>query len=111
MFDMGERVKIVDLAKKMIQLSGLEPDRDIPITFSGLRPGEKLHEELLAKGEDLLETHHPKILISKVRAVDPTEIDAVLNDLHEKTQQALSAEEWSSVIRVVVPEYQPELGG
>jgi len=110
-FDMGERVKIVDLAKKMIQLSGLEPDRDIPITFSGLRPGEKLHEELLATGEDLLETHHPKILISKVRPVNPTEIDAVLNDLLEKTQQSLSAEEWSSVIRVVVPEYQPELGG
>lgn len=66
-FDMGASVKIVDLAKKMIQLSGLELGKDIEITFSGLRPGEKLYEELLNDAENVQETHHPKILIAAER--------------------------------------------
>ncbi|HZG01653.1 MAG TPA: nucleoside-diphosphate sugar epimerase/dehydratase, partial [Chitinophagales bacterium] len=66
-FDMGEPVKIADLARKMIALSGLEPDRDIKIEYSGLRPGEKLYEELLAQHENTVPTHHPKIKIAKVR--------------------------------------------
>jgi len=110
-FDMGERVKIVDLARKMIQLSGLQPDRDIHITFSGLRPGEKLHEELLAHGEDLLETHHPKILISQVRAVQPNEMEEIVLGLQTQIKASLSPDAWSKVIREIVPEYQPELGG
>lgn len=61
MFDMGERVRILDLARRMIQLAGLEPDRDIALEITGLRPGEKLHEELLLQAEDHLPTHHPKI--------------------------------------------------
>lgn len=69
-FDMGESVKIIDLAKKMIQLSGLEIGRDIEIKFTGLRPGEKLYEELLAKDENTLPTHHPQILIAKTRLTD-----------------------------------------
>lgn len=69
-FDMGASVKIVDLAKKMIQLSGLELGKDIEITFSGLRPGEKLYEELLNDAENVQETHHPKILIAAQRNVD-----------------------------------------
>jgi FlaA1/EpsC-like NDP-sugar epimerase len=59
--DMGEPVKIVDLARKLIELAGLEPDRDIKLVFTGLRPGEKLHEELLIEGEDILPTQHEKI--------------------------------------------------
>ncbi len=60
--DMGEPVRIVDLARDLIRLSGLEPDRDIEITFTGLRPGEKLYEELFAASEDYGRTEHEKIL-------------------------------------------------
>ena len=66
-FDMGESVKIIDLAKKMIVLSGLELGRDINIKITGLRPGEKLYEELLAEKENTLPTYHSKILIAKNR--------------------------------------------
>ncbi len=66
-FDMGESVKIIDLAKKMIKLSGLTEGRDIEIKITGLRPGEKLYEELLSKEENSIPTHHPKIMIAKVR--------------------------------------------
>ncbi|GGH14869.1 capsular polysaccharide biosynthesis protein [Mucilaginibacter phyllosphaerae] len=65
-FDMGEPVRIVDLALKMIKLAGLQPDRDIKIVYSGLRPGEKLYEELLNDGESTMATHHEKIKISQV---------------------------------------------
>jgi len=67
LFDMGKPVKIVDLAKKMIQLSGLEIDKDIKIKFTGLRPGEKLYEELLNDAENSMPTYHPQIMIGKVR--------------------------------------------
>lgn len=70
LFDMGKPVKIVDLAKKMIRLSGLEIDKDIKIKFTGLRPGEKLYEELLNDAENTLPTHHPQIMIGKVREYD-----------------------------------------
>ncbi len=63
---MGKAVKIYDLAKKMILLSGLEPGKDIHIVESGLRPGEKLYEELLTKQEDVLPTHHPKIMRARI---------------------------------------------
>lgn len=66
-FDMGRSVKIIDLANKMIQLSGLEPGRDIEIKFTGLRPGEKLYEELLSNSENTLPTHHEKIMIARVQ--------------------------------------------
>jgi FlaA1/EpsC-like NDP-sugar epimerase len=66
LFDMGEAVKIVDLAKKMIKLAGLTPGKDIAIEFTGLRPGEKLYEELLNKQEEVIPTHNKKILAAKV---------------------------------------------
>lgn len=81
-FDMGESVKIIDLAKKMIRLSGLELGKDIEIKITGLRPGEKLYEELLAKDENTLPTHHHKILKAKVRVEDPHQKDAI-NELVE----------------------------
>ena len=65
-FDMGEPVKIIDLANKMIKLAGLTPVKDIRIEFTGLRPGEKLYEELLNKNEEVIPTHHRKIMIAKV---------------------------------------------
>ncbi|MEM1340042.1 MAG: nucleoside-diphosphate sugar epimerase/dehydratase [Bacteroidota bacterium] len=69
-FDMGESVKIFDLAKNMIKLSGLKYPEDIDIKITGLRPGEKLYEELLANGENTLPTYNKKIMISKVRELD-----------------------------------------
>ena len=76
-FDMGESVKIIDLAKKMIALSGLELGRDIDIKITGLRPGEKLHEELLATEENTLPTHHSKILIAKNRLTTSEQIISI----------------------------------
>jgi FlaA1/EpsC-like NDP-sugar epimerase len=69
-FDMGESVKIIDLAKNMIRLSGLELGKDIEIRITGLRPGEKLYEELLNEAENTLPTHHPKILKARERSLE-----------------------------------------
>lgn len=85
-FDMGKPVKIIDMAKKMIQLAGLEEGKDIKIVFSGLRPGEKLYEELLATAELTLPTHHEKISIAKVRIYSYLEISKSINQLIEITK-------------------------
>lgn len=80
-FDMGQSVKIIDLARKMIKLSGLKEDRDIKIIYTGLRPGEKLFEELLASSENTLATHHQQILVGKVREYEFTEVTQFINEL------------------------------
>ena len=80
-FDMGESVKIYDLAKNMIKLSGLRYPEDIDIKITGLRPGEKLYEELLANGENTLPTYHQKIKISKVREVDYARVRSKIDEL------------------------------
>jgi FlaA1/EpsC-like NDP-sugar epimerase len=80
-FDMGESVKIYDLAKKMVKLSGLRLGEDIEIKITGLRPGEKLYEELLTNEENTQATHHPQILIAKVREYDFKEISASIEEL------------------------------
>jgi FlaA1/EpsC-like NDP-sugar epimerase len=80
-FDMGKQVKIVDLARKMIQLSGLVENRDIKIVYTGLRPGEKLYEELLASAENTMPTHHPQILIGKVKQYNFEEINEKIESL------------------------------
>jgi FlaA1/EpsC-like NDP-sugar epimerase len=80
-FDMGQSVKIVDLARKMIKLSGLKEDRDIKIIYTGLRPGEKLYEELLSSAENSLPTHHKQILIGKVREYQFEEVNTFINEL------------------------------
>jgi FlaA1/EpsC-like NDP-sugar epimerase len=79
--DMGTPVKIIDLARNMIRLSGKEPDRDIPIEFIGVRPGEKLHEELWGAGEDAVPTTHTKILRCASNPVDPAWLDDELAEL------------------------------
>lgn len=81
LFDMGKRVRIVDLAEKMIRLAGLEPGRDIMVKEIGLRPGEKLHEELLNDKENNLPTHHPKIMIGKVREYDSNWVHSCIEKL------------------------------
>jgi FlaA1/EpsC-like NDP-sugar epimerase len=80
-FDMGKSVKIIDLAKKMIKLSGLELGKDIQITFTGLRPGEKLYEELLNNQENTIPTHNPQIMVAKVAEYDFDSVSVKISDL------------------------------
>ncbi|HIY75162.1 MAG TPA: polysaccharide biosynthesis protein [Candidatus Sphingobacterium stercorigallinarum] len=106
-FDMGKSVKIVDLAKKMIRLSGLTPFKDIDIKFTGLRPGEKLYEELLNDLENTLPTHHEKIMIAKVRDND---FELVKNEL-QVLSKALELNNNSHVVRqmkLMVPEFKSQ---
>jgi FlaA1/EpsC-like NDP-sugar epimerase len=102
--DMGEPVKIVDLAKDLIRLSGFSED-DIKIEFTGLRPGEKLYEELLADDENTLPTPHPKLRIAQARSV----VDEEFNDLLEwvRNDIAKSDNEVRLRLRHWVPEYTP----
>ncbi|MBS9462190.1 polysaccharide biosynthesis protein [Flagellimonas sp. 389] len=81
LFDMGESVKIFNLAKNMIKLSGLRYPEDIDIKITGLRPGEKLYEELLANGENTLPTYHKKIMISKVRELNYVQVQSFIDEL------------------------------
>ena len=105
LFDMGKSVKIVDLAKKMIRLSGYEPFKDIDIIFTGLRKGEKLFEELLADRENNLPTHNHKIMIAKVSTPNFDTIKAGISELEEllKKQSDLSV---VSAMKKLVPEYK-----
>ncbi|MCK5764972.1 MAG: polysaccharide biosynthesis protein, partial [Bacteroidales bacterium] len=80
-FDMGQSIKIVDLAKKMIMLSGLTLGSDIQIRYTGLRPGEKLYEELLNDEENTLPTHHPQIMIARERGFDLETLSAKVKEL------------------------------
>jgi FlaA1/EpsC-like NDP-sugar epimerase len=80
-FDMGKSTKIVDLARKMVKLSGLQLGKDIQIVYTGLRPGEKIFEELLNDNENTLATHHEKIMIGKVRTYNFIEVCEKLNSL------------------------------
>ena len=103
-FDMGESVKIYDLAIKMIQLSGFQYPADIDIVVTGLRPGEKLYEELLNSTENTLPTHHPKIMIAKVEEVDKdclrNCIDTILDVMPQFDNFSLVRE-----IKTIVPEF------
>ena len=106
--DMGKPVKIVDLAKEMIRLSGLDED-DIRIEFTGLRPGEKLYEEVLADDENTLPTPHPKLRIAQARAVTDEEFQALLEWVaasvpHDDETVRRRMRQW-------VPEYTPTANG
>jgi FlaA1/EpsC-like NDP-sugar epimerase len=94
--DMGDPVRIVDLAREMIRLSGLEPDRDIQIVYSGVRPGEKLHEALFNRGEEVVGTEHPKI----ARAVRRPLPRGFLKQQLTKVRDALLAGELEEALRV-----------
>jgi FlaA1/EpsC-like NDP-sugar epimerase len=106
-FDMGKSVKIVDLAKKMIKLSGFEPNKDIEIKFTGLRPGEKLYEELLNDLENTLPTHHEKIMIAKVRENCFEDVKSQLDILFEmvQTQQSINI---VRQMKAIVPEFKSQ---
>ena len=105
LFDMGNSVKILDLAKKMILLSGLKPGKDIDIVFTGLRDGEKLFEELLNHSENTIPTHHEKIMIAKVREYQYPQINSfveLFNDLIiDKNELKMVA-----LMKELVPEFR-----
>jgi len=106
-FDMGKSVKIIDLAEKMIKLSGYIPYEDIDIKFTGLRPGEKLYEELLNDLENTLPTHHEKIMIAKVRENDYTQVLQQFDKLFE----LLATQHTINVVRhmkQMVPEFKSQ---
>jgi FlaA1/EpsC-like NDP-sugar epimerase len=104
-FDMGESVKIYDLAKKMIKLSGLELGKDIEIKITGLRPGEKLYEELLTNEENTMPTHHPQIMIAKVREYDFEEISENIHQLTSLFQEQ-NNENIVKLMKYIVPEFR-----
>ncbi|MDD4216185.1 MAG: nucleoside-diphosphate sugar epimerase/dehydratase [Bacteroidales bacterium] len=103
-FDMGEPVKIAHLAQKMISLSGLKPGKDIQIKYTGLRPGEKLYEELLANKENTIPTYHPQIMIAKVREYKPNEVKLEIDHLIETAKIAENFE-IVKMMKQLVPEF------
>lgn len=106
-FDMGESVKIVDLAKRMISLSGLKYPNDIAIKFTGLRPGEKLYEELLANGENTKPTYNKKILIANHQHIDNEFIYYYMKELEKSVLEdsKLVDSNLVSLLKSIVPEF------
>ena len=103
--DMGEPVKILDLAEKLIRLSGYEPYREIEIKEVGLRPGEKLYEELLMNSETLSKTENKKIFVEQQQEIDPKQIMADLERLDRDLQEELPDEELIRELREMIPPY------
>lgn len=104
-FDMGEPVKILNLAKRMIKLSGFEPDVDIKIVYTGLRPGEKLYEELLSDDTKTLPTHHELIMISKDPTMSFEEIDRLSDDIYKVAKDA-NKDEVVRILKTIVREFK-----
>ena len=100
-FDMGEPVKIVDLAERMIRLSGFEPDIDIKIVYTGLRPGEKLYEELLSDGTKTLPTHHEKIMISKDETMEFEKINTLTQKIYDLAKESNKIEVVRTLKKIV----------
>jgi Predicted nucleoside-diphosphate sugar epimerases len=103
-FDMGKPVKIVDLARKIIKLAGKEPEIDIKIVFTGLRPGEKLYEELLNNAENVMPTYHDKILIAKVKEYDFDYVREKIDKLIASAKQHYTLET-VGLMKELVPEF------
>lgn len=103
-FDMGQPVRIADLAERMIRLSGLEPGKDIEVNYTGLRPGEKLYEELLAEQEGNQATHHPRILIGRTRQADPAQVMQAIDAILDHARGG-HAEATVRAMKALVPEY------
>lgn len=106
-FDMGQPVKIVDLAKKMIKLSGLELGKEIQIKYTGLRPGEKLCEELFNNSESYTPTYHKRILIAKVKQYNLEEVKKSINELKLAYQNGNNIE-MIKILKQVIPEYKSQ---
>lgn len=102
--DMGEPVKILDLAKKMIRLSGLVPGKDIEIVFTGLRSGEKLYEELLIDDKNLVKTENKRIFVAQMGEIDPVDVCRKIKNLIDKAYQETT--DIRADIKEIVPEYR-----
>jgi FlaA1/EpsC-like NDP-sugar epimerase len=107
LLDMGEPVKIYDLATQMIRLSGLIPGDDIAIEITGLRPGEKLYEELLISGDNVRHTCHPQIYSSQEYFIPWSTLESLLFQLFRSTAQNDTAST-RSLLKRLVPEYSPK---
>jgi len=105
--DMGEPIRIVDMARDLIRLHGLEPDKDILIKFTGLRPGEKLYEELITSGEGIVSTSHEKILVLRGKTLDTTTLLAKIESLLAIARQG-DADAIRRKLRDIIPEYHPQ---
>ncbi len=105
--DMGEPIRIVDMARDLIRLHGLEPDKDILIEFTGLRPGEKLYEELITSGEGIVSTSHKKILVLRGKTLDAAALLAQIESLLVVARQG-DDEAIRRKLRDIVPEYHPQ---
>ena len=103
MLDMGEPVRIYDLAEKLIRLSGFEPGKDIEIKVTGLRPGEKLYEELLMDDEGVIPTEHKDITVSTAKEPTPEAVDEKIKVLFEAIHK--DTEKIISCLKDVVPSY------
>jgi FlaA1/EpsC-like NDP-sugar epimerase len=103
-FDMGKSVKIFEIAKRMIYLSGLKYPDEMDIKITGLRPGEKLYEELLANDENTTKTYHDKILIAKTEKIDTTKLKEKMNELSNNYSH-LSNNEIVLQMKELIPEY------
>jgi FlaA1/EpsC-like NDP-sugar epimerase len=108
--DMGEPVKIVDLAEQMIRLAGLRPDRDIKIEFVGLRPGEKLREELFHAAEAVMATGNPAIRLAAPRTADYPMLARSIDELEEHAR-ARHEERVLQLLERLVPEYRRNSAG
>jgi len=104
--DMGTPVKIDDMARDLIRLSGFEPDVDIKIEYVGLRPGEKLYEELIIKGEGIVPTSHEKIMALKGEPYDQKFLNNKIEELRSLAHQQ-DAEGIGLLLQELVPEYKP----
>ena len=105
-FDMGKPVLIADLAKRMIRLAGFEPEKDIKIEYIGLRPGEKLYEEVLADTENTLPSFHSRIRIAKVREYEYAEVDRIFGELIQYARN-VNIPALRALLQEMVPEYAP----
>ena len=105
---MGQSIKILDLARQMIELSGLEPDVDIEIKFIGLRPGEKLFEEIQHVGETLEETRHPRIFRLICSPLPLVEVQPFFHEL-QNSLQTVEGNQLKKMLKKLVPEYTPFL--
>jgi FlaA1/EpsC-like NDP-sugar epimerase len=105
-FDMGEAVKIYDLAEKMIRLSGRIPHKDIRIVETGLRPGEKLYEELLATSENTLPTYHKKVMIAKVRQYDYDQVHPTIKEMLYTANKYVYPDDVVRKLKKLIPEFK-----
>ena len=103
-FDMGQPVKIADLARRMIEMAGLVPDKDIEIVYTGLRPGEKLYEELLNDKEKTLPTSHEKITVAQVREYDFEDVREQILFMIEQAEK-VNVMATVSAMKALVPEF------